>query len=336
MTSRTHLTIIVPTLNEERYVARTLICLSSDMNRFDYEILVVDGGSRDRTVAIVRDIAKGNPRIRLIHNEKRVQSAAVNLAVKLANPRSEVFIRADCHAEYPKNFVEVVYDALLETGASSVVVPMTTIGAGCRQIAIAAAQNSRLGNGGSLHRLGHKSLWVEHGHHAAFRREVFVAVGGYDESFTHNEDAEFDVRHLRAGGKIWMESKACLKYFPRGSFTQLAKQYFKYGTGRAKNYCKHRQRLNFRQLLPVIVMLICAASLIMSAFLPYFILVPVLYVVACLALGAMIGVQQRSLCAAGSGLAAVVMHMSWAIGFLTCLRFGRKAMNPFSNGSVSN
>ena len=127
-----------------------------------------------------------------------------------------------------------------------------------------------------------------------------------------------------------------MKYFPRVSFTQLAKQYFKYGTGRAKNYCKHRQRLNFRQLLPAIVMLICVASLIVSAFFPYFILVPVFYVIACLALGAMIGVQHGSLCAAGSGLAAVVMHMSWAVGFLTRLRFARKANNPLSSGSMSN
>lgn len=321
MSTKTHLSIIVPTLNEERYVSQTIRDLTQGLDRFEYEIMIVDGGSRDRTIEIVKSLAEEDSRIKLIHNEKRIQSAAFNLAAQLADPRSDVLIRADCHAQYPDNFVAVVYDALQESGASSVVVPMLTVGTSCRQTAIAAAQNSRLGNGGSPHRLGQRSLWVEHGHHAAFRRDVFTAVGGYDETFTHNEDAEFDIRNARAGGRIWMEAKACLKYFPRESFTKLAKQYFKYGAGRAKTYRKHNQVPSLRQLIPAIVFVACLLSLVLAPFFPYSLVVPLSYAAMCLTMGALIGMQQSSLCAAaGSGLAAIVMHMSWAVGFL--LGFG--------------
>ncbi len=64
------------------------------------------------------------------------------------------------------------------------VVPLRTIGVTPLQRAIAAAQNSRLGNGGSAHRLGGISGYVSHGHHAIFDRREFLRVGGYDESFS--------------------------------------------------------------------------------------------------------------------------------------------------------
>jgi len=319
MTEKTFLSIIVPTLNEEHYVSQALLSLTPNSNRFDYEIMVVDGGSTDRTIEIVHALSKANSNIKLVRNEKRLQAAAVNIGARLAHSRAKVLIRADCHAAYPERFVELVYDALQETGAASVVVPMITTGSGCWQTAIAAAQNSRMGNGGSEHRLGQSSRWVEHGHHAAFRREAFAAIGGYDETFSHNEDAEYDIRNVQAGGKIWMECKAAVRYFPRASLKKLGQQYFKHGAGRAKTYRKHRHTLRLRQLLPVVVLFASVVSLFVAPIFPYALAIPVIYVAACIAFGAVLGVRQRSLCIAGSGLAAIVMHMSWAVGFLKSL-----------------
>jgi hypothetical protein len=37
---------------------------------------------------------------------------------------------------------------------------------------------------------------------AAFRMDTFRNCGGYDETFTHNEDAEFDCRQTRLGGRV--------------------------------------------------------------------------------------------------------------------------------------
>jgi NADH:ubiquinone oxidoreductase subunit 5 (subunit L)/multisubunit Na+/H+ antiporter MnhA subunit len=43
-------------------------------------------------------------------------------------------------------------------------------------------------------RKGGARQWIDHGHHALFKTTAFLAAGGYDESFSHNEDAEFDAR----------------------------------------------------------------------------------------------------------------------------------------------
>jgi len=319
-------TIAMPALGEERYIARAILSLGRIPERFDYEILVLDGGSTDYTRRIAEVFARADPRIRLVANERRIQAAAVNLAASVADPRSRYLIRADCHADYPPGFVETCIDALEETGADSVVVRMRTVGATCFQKAVATAQNSRLGNGGSAHRTDGTSRFVDHGHHAAFRRDAFLAAGGYDETFTHNEDAEFDVRLRRAGGRIWLHADAAIDYYPRSTIPSLARQYFSHGSGRARTLHKHRMRPKLRQALPLAVVGIAVLSLFGSLADPRLLVVPAAYISAALLVGAFLAVRLSSPCSVASGLAALVMHAAWAAGFATtfCRLVGKR------------
>src|SRR5437879_3295599 len=229
MPSEPSVTIIVPALNEEKYIRQAINSLIPAGEEVDYELIVLDGGSTDCTPLIIKEMMRLNPRIRLETNPTRYQSAAVNRGAKIAKPASNIIIRADSHAEYPPDFVAGLVRELRERDVVSVVVPMGTRGKGFLQRGIAAAQNSRLGNGGALHRTASSSRYVEHGHHAAFERKTFLAVGGYDESFTHNEDAELDIRLGKSGARIWLCSELAIKYFPRSSFAALARHYFNHG-----------------------------------------------------------------------------------------------------------
>src|SRR5262245_60443564 len=190
MPSEQSVTIIVPALNEERQIRQAINSLIPAGEEVNYELIVLDGGSTDCTPSIIKEMMLFNPRIRLETNPARYQSAAVNRGAKIAKPDSNIIVRADSHAEYPPHFVAGVVRDLGKRNVASRVVPMRTHGKGFLQRGIAAAQNSRLGNGGALHRTANSSRYVDHGHHAAFERKAFLAVGGYDESFTHNEDAE--------------------------------------------------------------------------------------------------------------------------------------------------
>jgi succinoglycan biosynthesis protein ExoA len=309
--------IVMPALNEERYIAQAILSIIPKSDDLTYELLVVDGGSTDATHEIVQGLASSNPRIRLLSNEKRIQAAAVNLAAKLADPRSSYLVRADCHTHYPDGFVERCIGELVDRGVASIVVPMRTEGSACMQRAIAAAQNSRAGNGGSAHRIPGQSGFVDHGHHAAFDRKIFLDLGGYDEKFSHNEDAEFDKRLIQAGKRIYMDSRATVIYYPRASLGSLAYQYFRYGSGRASTLLKHRAAPRARQILPVVALLGCAASLGASFFDPRFLAIPLAYFASCTVWGMSLAVRRREPCLALSGMAAIVMHMSWASGFLT-------------------
>jgi succinoglycan biosynthesis protein ExoA len=316
-TEKPLVTIVMPALNEELHIATAIRSIAPPKSGLDCEILVMDGGSADKTQAIVRELATQDRRIRLIQNERRTQSAAMNLAARLADPRSKVLIRADCHSRYPEGFVAGCVQTLQRTGSASVVVAMRTEGQAGLQRAIAAAQNSRLGNGGSQHRMANRSGYVDHGHHAAFDRKMFVALGGYDEAFRHNEDAEYDVRVGRSGGRIYLAHDLAIEYYPRSTFADLARQYFNFGWGRARTLWKHGMRPRARQMLPVAILVSClAAGLLGWLTSPVFFAWPLLYVATCLIWGCCLALRQGSGSVLLSGPAAMVMHLSWGAGFL--------------------
>lgn len=316
MSSEPCVTIIVPALNEEKYIQNAITSLIPPHNSLDYELIVLDGGSTDHTVDIVKKMAALNSRIRIEPNPARYQSAAVNSGARIANPESRIIVRADSHAEYPPEFVASLVRELQAKDAVSVVVPMRTRGRGFVQRGIAAAQNSRLGNGGATHRITNRSRYVEHGHHAAFDRKAFLAVGGYDEGFTHNEDAELDIRLINSGAQIWLCSELEIVYFPRESLSSLARQYFNHGSGRARTMFKHRRMLNLRQSLPLATLGMNVISLASGlAFGWPFFLPGIAYIGGCMTWGAFLSVSERDPAGWVSGLAALIMHQSWAAGF---------------------
>ena len=73
--------IIVPCFNEEKGLAHTLeSLLALDYPEDKLEIIVVDDGSRDNTLAIAQTFT-GNPRIRVFHKENGGKHSAMNYAL---------------------------------------------------------------------------------------------------------------------------------------------------------------------------------------------------------------------------------------------------------------
>jgi succinoglycan biosynthesis protein ExoA len=306
--------IVIPCLNEAAVIEKVIAQILDDEGLADPLVLVADGGSADGTRGIVRDIAARDARVRLVPNPGKLQSAGVNLAARMTSDDRPWLVRVDAHADYPKNYASTLIREARRTGAHSVVVSMETRGEGWFQRAVAAAQNSVLGTGGSAHRLATEGQWVDHGHHALFHLDSFDTVGGYDESFSHNEDAELDYRLAQAGGRIWLTDQVRIGYHPRDNAKALWKQYFSYGRGRARTVLKHFMPLKVRQAAPLAIAPAAASLALAPIFWP-FAIPALLWMAASLGLGVLLGLKKRDLAVMASGPAAMIMHLSWSAGF---------------------
>jgi len=308
--------IVIPCLNEASHLEKLVKQLLANRQHLDRKIVIADGGSTDGTLSIARQLAAQSFEVTYIHNIKRIQSAAINLAVETFGDDFDYLIRIDAHSDYPENYCDALLFDAVQTQAQSVVVSMDTIGKSGFQKVVAAAQNSKLGNGGSTHRNTSKDgKWVEHGHHALMTIAAFRSVGGYDEAFSHNEDAELDYRLIQAGHKIWLTAQTGLTYYPRSTPTALFHQYLKFGYGRARTIFKHKMKPQPRQMAPLIVAPALILFILSTIFgrilaLPLFI-----WVAICLAYGLLLAKRAKDIDLIPSGFAIMVMHMSWSLGF---------------------
>lgn len=312
--------VVVPCLNEQEHLPGLLDALLRDAR--GALVVVVDGGSTDASRAIVAERAGRHANLHLLDNPQRIQSAGVNLAARRFGAGRRWLVRVDAHCDYPAGYVDRLKTAAAAKGADAVSVPMVSRGNGCFQVAAAAAQNSVLGTGGSPHRHLGKGRWVDHGHHALFDLMRFLAAGGYDEAFSHNEDAELDHRLRDRGARIWLEPSAAITYYPRASLRPLLRQYRNYGRGRARNLARHPDRMKLRQILPLGVVpaiLLAPFGLVLAALHPLalaLVLPAMVWIGATLAAGAALGLRSRVPCAMGAGGAALVMHAGWGFGFV--------------------
>jgi succinoglycan biosynthesis protein ExoA len=318
---------VIPCLNEAEHIGGLIRRLLDDPDWRDPLVVVADGGSTDDTAQIVRALAAEDRRVRLLENPRRLQASAVNLAAARFGRGRRFMVRVDAHAGYPEAYVSRLVAEARRTGAASVVVGMDTVGQGGFQGAAAAAQNSLLGVGGAAHRVGRASGWVDHGHHALFDLEHFFGVGGYDESFQANEDAEFDVRLGKGGGRVWLSGEVRVVYYPRATALSLFRQYLTYGQGRARTLLRHRMRPKLRQMLPAAVF---PAAILAPLGLvePAMALPAATWLGGCLAGGLYLGLKTGRREAFGAGVAAALMHLAWSIGFWRQLVSGPEPRSP--------
>ena len=87
--------IIIPTFNSEKFIAETIQSIQAQTYT-NWEVIIVDDGSSDKTVSIVSKMAQLDPRIHLFQLEKNSGAGiARNLALNKANGRYIAFLDSD-------------------------------------------------------------------------------------------------------------------------------------------------------------------------------------------------------------------------------------------------
>lgn len=115
------ISVIVPTYNEGKTIERCLQSLRKQTFK-DYEIVVVDGHSRDKTVNIAKKYAD-----KILFDEEKGAGVARNLAAKVVD--SEIVAFVDSDTMVPENWVETI-NAAFEKGIVGVTGPLIPEGGG--------------------------------------------------------------------------------------------------------------------------------------------------------------------------------------------------------------
>ena len=177
----TPVSVIMPVLNEERYLAESVRRVLDQKYDGEVEIVLAVGPSRDRTAEIAAELAATDPRIVLVDNPVGRTPQALNAAI--AATQHPYIVRVDAHGFLPDGYLHDVSSLLDATGAANVGGMMRVEGDTSFGKAVAVAMSSPLGIGGSKFHVGGEPGPARTVYLGAFRRDVLVELGGFDEHF---------------------------------------------------------------------------------------------------------------------------------------------------------
>lgn len=247
--SKPSVTIAIPALNEEKFIAKVLDAFINNSYQNIVQICVADGGSKDSTREIIKSYSEKDERIILVDNPKKYQSFALNEVLKIAE--GDLFIRADGHCIYDKDYVQESVKAILKSGAVNVGGTQRYIAKNRVQAGIAISSKNFFGNGGAKYMDETFEGYADTVFLGCFRTEDLKKIGGFSEVNRTNEDAEINLRIKRdLNGKIYVSPNIKTWYYPRSGFFKLFKQYFRYGKGRYITNRIHDGNIPYRSKAP--------------------------------------------------------------------------------------
>ena len=311
--------VILPVLNEEKYLAATLAAITGQDFKGDFEIILALGPSKDQTNAIAAQLSQKDSRIKLIQNPSGKTASALNAAIAAAiHP---IIVRVDGHALLPKDYIRIAVKTLLETGAVNVGGIMAAQGETLFEKSVALAMRSPVGVGGSRFHTGGQAGPADTVYLGVFLKSAIDAIGGFDPDFIRAQDWELNFRLRKNGGVVYFQPDLHVTYRPRSSVRALAKQYFEYGRWRREVMRTHPGTINLRYLAPPVTLAVSTVGFFVGIFFSsIFLIAPIGYLVGVVVSGVIVGKSFATKLMLPMVL--LTMHMSWGLGFLTSSKRG--------------
>lgn len=264
--------VIIPTLNEEKFIARCLDSVIEQSYPFrDMDVMVVDGGSNDRTREIVEEYGRKYINIRFIHNPGRIQSIAFNIGVE--NSDAPYIARLDAHALYKPYYIEGCIKGLEgdskrgNVGGQWDIQPQND---SLWAITNAILNYSKFGIGGASYRIGAKAGDVDTVPFGSFPRTMIEKIGGMRDDLPRGEDNEFNSRIKRAGYSIYFDPAIECIYYARPTLKASCRQMYANGESIGHLFYVDRDSIGLRHMIPLIFVVgIIGGTILSLVFFPF-------------------------------------------------------------------
>ncbi|MDD2580656.1 MAG: glycosyltransferase [Desulfuromonadaceae bacterium] len=167
------ISFIVPLYNEEKTIASCLDSIIAEMHVTD-EIIVVDNGSTDKSANIVSAYQS----ITLLERPRVTVAAVRNFGAKMAKGNVLAFIDSDCIVciDWRKQLVQTLKVRSVAASGSKYCLPESA----CWIEKVWYSQRNKTAG---------KAKYINSGN-LAIRKDVFLRVGGFDETLITGEDSE--------------------------------------------------------------------------------------------------------------------------------------------------
>ncbi|WP_054686896.1 glycosyltransferase [Microbacterium sp. No. 7] len=325
-------TFVMPVLNEERYLRRAVESVLAQEIDGPMELVIALGPSTDRTADVARALAEADARIVLVDNPAAHIPIGLNRAIRAGT--LPTIVRVDAHSELEPGYVRRALATLERVRAANVGGVMRAEGRTPFQRAVARGYNARIGLGGGAYHGGAPEGPAESAYLGVMRRAVLDEVGLFDESIRRGEDWELNLRIRSAGYRVWFDPGLGVTYWPRESWSRLARQFHSTGAWRAELVRRYGRRNSLRFFAPPALVVLLAVAVLTGILQLTSVLTGVWSAAASLVYVPLAAyavlVIANALAPGGGGLRerlwslAVIptMHIAWGIGFLSGMTRG--------------
>lgn len=321
--------IAIPALNEERFISRCLDSIIKQTFKFEkMDVMIIDGGSNDKTKDIVAKYQKSHQNIRFIENKKKIQSVAFNIGFKKST--APYIIRLDAHAEYDSKYISLCIENLKQDEKRG------NVGGRCNILPFnqslwaqtnAILNHSRFGIGGAAFRVSNEAHNTDSVPFGAFPRKIIEEIGGMREDLPRGEDNEYNSRIRKAGYKIFFDPNIISSYFARPTLGASCKQMYANGNSIGYLYYIDREAIGIRHLVPLLFVVSGLFSIIISVLWSPFCYVfcggLALYIIAD-AIASIMGAKDNVKCTLPLFILFFCVHVSYGMGTIAGLIKGLK------------
>jgi peptidoglycan-N-acetylglucosamine deacetylase len=237
---RPHVSIVVPAYREESVVSRTINTLLASDYEGEFEIIMVDDGSPDRTFDLAKESFKDYPQVKVYQKSNGGKASALNYGIEKA--QGEIIIALDADTIFPKDAIRLLIRHFENPKVGAV------------------AGNAKVGNRINLvtrwqaleyilsQNLDRRAfalfncITVVPGAIGAWRKSDVIAAGGFStDTLAEDQDMTIGIRKM---GQIvaYEENALCYTEAP-DTLATLAKQRFRWAFGTLQCAWKHRDAL---------------------------------------------------------------------------------------------
>jgi glycosyltransferase involved in cell wall biosynthesis len=213
-----NVSVVITVKNEEKSILRLLNSLDNQSLK-PYEVIIVDGGSKDRTVGIINSFIASRNSFKLISADGANRPKGRNIGISAAT--SEIIAITDAGVALDENWLENLVKPLAQENADFVGGVYVQDGESLLQKCIGILQYP------NIEKL-RVDDFIPSCRSVVFKKEVWKAVGYWPEHLEKADDTYFDLMVREKGFKIALAKDAVVSWTAKNTLKGLFQQYSSY------------------------------------------------------------------------------------------------------------